>query len=86
MRFSPFKTTARKLLLPLALLLPLSGCLTPTTGQAINADLGVASRVCSVWLNESYDSQKDTPQTVNEVRGNNRARTAYCAGVPATAK
>jgi hypothetical protein len=42
----------------------------------------VASRICKVWLPESYDSTKDTPETITQVRANNRARAAYCEGVP----
>lgn len=74
----------RGLLLPLLLvpLLTLTACQTNSTAQAIKADLGVTSRVCSVWKPVTYDSQKDTPETVIEVRGNNRARSAYCAGIP----
>jgi hypothetical protein len=81
MRYSFYKMRALLGLTMLGTLLILSGCMTPTTGQAALGDLGVAQRVCKVWLTESYDSTKDTPETIAQVRANNRAQAAYCEGV-----
>lgn len=52
------------------LLTPLAACKTTDTG---------GTEVCAVWRGISW-SQKDTPETVDGVKGNNARRKAYCGG------
>lgn len=45
--------------------------------QALNSTGGI--EVCTVWRPVTW-SQRDTPETVDGVKGNNARRTAYCGG------
>lgn len=60
----------RRLMISLAaaLAIPLAGCQTMATG---------VTEVCSVWRPISW-SKKDTPQTIDEVKGNNARQEAWC--------
>ena len=53
-----------------ALLMLSVGCQTTDTG---------GTEVCTVWRPVTW-SQKDTPETVDGVKGNNGRRQAYCGG------
>lgn len=57
--------------LALATTLLVAGC-TQTTGTA-------GTEICSLWRPVSW-SQKDTPQTVADVKVNNARRAGYCGG------
>lgn len=59
-----------KLMKPLAVVLPilLAGCQTMGSG---------ATEVCSAWRSLTW-SKQDTPETVDEVKGNNARRAAWC--------
>lgn len=73
------KGSALKLLAVLGMTFCLAGCLHLQTTQtaATDADIEIASGVCTVWLNTSYSSL-DTEETQLQVRANNAARYAYC--------
>lgn len=62
----------RLLTLPLLAVLPilLVACNQTATGE---------TEVCSVWRPVSW-SQKDTPETIDGVKGNNARRGAWCNG------
>lgn len=59
-----------KLMKPLAVVLPilLAGCQTMGTG---------GTEVCAVWRPLTW-SKKDTHQTIDEVKGNNKRQEAWC--------
>jgi len=67
-------------LLMLAPLLMIQGCLTRSTeGDASLAAAATVLKLCNeAWRPITYSSSKDTPETVDEVRANNRARKAFC--------
>jgi hypothetical protein len=82
-------TTALRRLLPLALPLMMTACGTLTTGtnnprSIANMDPDQVIRelskpICAdAWKPLTYSSSKDTPETVEGVRSNNRARKAFC--------
>jgi hypothetical protein len=56
-------------MLAAALLTPLAACKT--------TDTGVTDVVCGPWRAITW-SAKDTPETIDEVKGNNARRKAWC--------
>ena len=67
-----------KLTALIALLMLLAACqsdklMIPTTA------IGHEPLVCSQWVQVSYASKHDTPETVAQIRRSNAARNAYCA-------
>lgn len=65
-------TLAFARLLMLAPVLTMAGCVTNTTGVDV-------SGICSeAWKPITYSSSRDTPETVDQVRANNRAHQAFC--------
>lgn len=72
----------RALTLPLLLATSLTmiGCQTQTTEQrAAELDRAIVERICrEAWLPQSYDSELDSPQTVEEAQERNRSRAAFC--------
>lgn len=87
---SNFKAPGWTMLLPLGMLLTLTvlpACQTPTTGQAGVTDIAITADVCQrAWRPQSFDSKRDTPETVTDARRNNAARAAYCKGAEGTSK
>jgi hypothetical protein len=77
MTASPIRTTVRIGSLVVVALL-VSGCATPTGRIAADTDRHIAAGVCEVWRPVSYDSRRDTPETIAEAQANNRARAAFC--------
>lgn len=58
----------RTVLLLVALPMLSAGCQTTGSGE---------TEVCSVWRPVTW-SQKDTPETIDGVKGNNARRNAWC--------
>lgn len=72
-----------RLLPMLALGLMTTACQTPSTGPGLRASSEIVDRICSdAWQGVTYDSVRDTPETIASARANNRARTAFCTGNP----
>lgn len=70
-------TLAFALLPMLGLALMMTGCATRSTGDS--SLTAAIPKLCNeAWLPISYSSTKDTPETVEGVRANNRAREAFC--------
>ena len=69
-------SASRKLTL-LVLLSMTAACSTLTT-EVRQAEKTDATAVCSVWLAQSYDSTKDTEETVLTIQAANRRREAFC--------
>jgi len=70
-------TGSRKLGL-LALLLTMTACSTLTT-EVQQAEKTDAAEICTIWLPQFYDSQRDTIETIDAARAANRRRGAFCA-------
>lgn len=69
---------ALKLLPMLALSLMTTACQTPSIGPGLRAS-EIVDRICSdAWQGVTYDSTRDTPETIASARANNRARKAFC--------
>lgn len=65
--------------LMLAPLLTIAACQTRMTEDSPLAAATAILRICKdAWKDVSYSSSKDTQQTIDEVRANNRARKAFC--------
>lgn len=60
---------------PLVLALILTSCATTGTG-AIGSK--AVERICSAWPYVTWSSL-DTPQTILDAKGNNAAKSAFCA-------
>lgn len=60
----------RTVLLLVALPMLSAGCVTTGSGE---------TEVCSVWRSVTW-SQRDTPETIDGVKGNNARRGAWCKG------
>ena len=67
-----------EVLLLLAMLFSLAGCLSSRTTLIAETEGRVVESVCSVWTAITYSS-KDTERTRLEVRANNAARGEFCA-------
>lgn len=74
-------------LLPLAPLFLMTACMTNSIGRAtVNDNPGgavkaIVEELCAqAWQGVSYDSKKDTAETVASARKNNAARKAFCVG------
>ena len=75
-------------LLPLVPLLMMTACATSMTGDnprsmanmsAAQLSRELAKPICDkAWKPLTYSSTKDTSETVDGVRANNRAREAFC--------
>lgn len=75
--------TALKLLPMLVCSLITTACQTPSIGPGLRASSEIVDRICSdAWQGVTYDSVRDTPETIASARANNRARTAFCTGNP----
>jgi len=52
----------------------------PTTDRPGTGKLAISqqlNRICAEWRVMTYDSTKDTPETVKDARANNRARKGF---------
>lgn len=58
----------------------LVGCQMISQTHTKGTDAAIAADVCRVWQPISYSS-RDTPETRQEIKVNNAARTAYCGEV-----
>lgn len=52
---------------------------TRTTAPIAVAEQKIVKRICTeAWLPQSYDSEHDTAETVDEAKAGNRSREAFC--------
>lgn len=75
-------TRGLTLLWTLATVLTMTACQTPSTGPtAASRELAreLVSDICRrAWLPVEYDSEADSPETVDGNRASNRRRAAFC--------